>query len=265
MRIAIVTGASSGMGWDFALELARFPRVEEIWLIARRTDRLEALAKEIKEYGVSARVLSMDLLQPVFIDKLVNLLTYEKPEIQFLVNSSGFGRFELTMETPQTTLMEMIDLNVKVLTSMCLLCIPWMTQGSAIINIGSLSAFQPVPYMNVYAATKAYVLSLSRALNVELEPRGIRVMAVCPGWVKTEFFDHAVLDNGAVKYYNKIWPSEAVVRRAMADLQRGRDVSILGFGVRAQVLLTKYLPHRLIMRIWLKQQGHTRKKGQNGS
>lgn len=90
-------------------------------------------------------------------------------------------------------------------------------------------------------------------MNQELRGTGIRVMAVCPGWVRTEFFDHAVKDN-TIKYYNKFFDSDEVVRRALKDMKRGKDVSVCGFSVRAQVLATKLLPHKLVMYIWLKQQ-----------
>jgi len=110
-----------------------------------------------------------------------------------------------------------------------------------------------VPYINVYGATKAFVLSFSRALNAEVQDRGIRVMAVCPGWVRTEFFDHAVNDD-TIKYYNKFFEPEEVVKTAMKDMKKGKDVSVCGFSVKAQVLAVKFLPHKTVMRIWLKQQ-----------
>ena len=147
----------------------------------------------------------------------------------------------------------MVDLNVNALVAITYATLPYMTRGGEIYQIGSLSSFQPVPYINVYGATKAFVLSFSRALNQELRGTGIRVMAVCPGWVRTEFFDHAVKDN-TIKYYNKFFDSDEVVRRALKDMKRGKDVSVCGFSVRAQVLATKLLPHKLVMYIWLKQQ-----------
>ena len=113
--------------------------------------------------------------------------------------------------------------------------------------------FQPVPYIGVYGATKAFVLSFSRALNVELNSRKIRVMAVCPGWVKTEFFDHAVVDD-TITYYNKVFTPEEVISRALRDMKKGKDVSVCGFSIRAQVLLTKLLPHKIVMKIWCRQQ-----------
>jgi short-subunit dehydrogenase len=261
MKIAIVTGASSGMGRDFAVGLAKSEHFDEMWLIARREDRLRLLADELAglDVPVNARILPLNLNDPDGLNEYAALLEAVKPEVAVLVNASGFGRFAHSLEVPLDVSMQMIDLNIKALTSLCVLSIPYMKRGSRIINMGSLSSFQPVPYINVYGATKAYVLSYSRALNVELSPYGIRVMAVCPGWVKTEFFDHAVSDNGAVTYYNKLWTSREVVAKALKDLKKGKDVSILGASVRFQVLLTKLLPHRLVMKVWMKQQKHDKR------
>jgi len=147
----------------------------------------------------------------------------------------------------------MIDLNVKALVAMTYVTLPYMRAGGQIYQIDSLSSFQPVPYINVYGATKAFVLSFSRALNAELKDRGIRVMAVCPSWVRTEFFDHAVTDD-TIKYYNRFYEADQVVKVALKDMKRGKDVSICGFPVKAQVFATKLLPHKMIMRVWLKQQ-----------
>ena len=139
-----------------------------------------------------------------------------------LCNVAGFGRFALFEETPMEANLGMVDVNIKALTAMTQLTLPYMKRGSRVINLDSLSAFQPVPYECVYGATKAYVLSFSRALNVELEPRGIRVMAVSPGWVKTEFFDHAVSDNGAVTYYDKVWEPNRLSSGRCGTIRRGK-------------------------------------------
>lgn len=253
MKIAVITGASSGMGLEFAKAIDTEETLDEIWLIARRRERLEELAKKLR---TPARVLPMDLGDPASFEEYKKLLEEEKPLISTLCNVAGFGRFALFTETPLDVNLSMIDINDKALVAMTQLTLPYMKRGSRVINLDSLSAFQPVPYECVYGATKAYVLSFSRALNVELEPRGIRVMAVSPGWVKTEFFDHAVSDNGAVTYYDKVWEPEQVVERAMRDYKKGKDVSVLGSGVRRQVFLVKHLPHKLVMRVWMKQQGH---------
>lgn len=249
-KIAVITGASSGMGRSFAKKLDASRSFDEIWLIARRLDKLEELAKELT---AAAKPISLDLTDGESFVKYKELLEAEKPQIDVLVCAAGFGRFGTFTEMPLEAQLRMVDLNVKALVAVTYESIPYMTSGSQIYELDSLSSFQPVPYINVYGSTKAFVLSFSRALNVELVTKGIHVMAVSPGWVKTEFFDHAVTDNTIV-YYNRYYEADEVVDRALRDMKKGKDLSICGFPVRAQVFFTKLLPHRLIMKIWCKQQ-----------
>ena len=250
MKIAVITGASSGMGREFVLQLSREKQFDEIWVIARRTERLESLRKEVK---TPVRPLSLDLTKDESIDAYRTLLETEKPEVSVLVNASGIGKFGTFSDMKLEDMNRMIDLNCKAYVAMTYVTLPYLTAGSEVYQLDSLSSFQPVPYICVYGATKAFVLSFSRALNVELKKRGIRMMAVCPGWVKTEFFDHAVTDD-TITYYNKFFTPEQVITRALRDMKRGKDISICGFSVRAQVFFTKLLPHKLVMRIWCKQQ-----------
>ena len=250
MKIAVITGASSGMGREFVLQLSRQKKFDEIWVIARRTDRLEALRDEV---DVPIRAISLDLTREESIAEYQKLLAEEQPIVDVLVNASGVGRFGTFADMDLETMYRMIDLNSKAYVGMTYATLPYLQSGSEVYQLDSLSSFQPVPYICVYGATKAFVLSFSRALNVELKARGIRMMAVCPGWVKTEFFDHAVTDD-TITYYNKIYKPEQVIARALRDMKRGRDVSICGFRIRAQVFFTKLLPHRLVMKIWCKQQ-----------
>ena len=250
MKIAVITGASSGMGKEFVLQLSREKQLDEIWVIARRKERLEALGSEVK---TKIRPLALDLTQEESIEEYRKLLEKERPEVSVLVNASGFGRFGAFEAMELDTMYRMIDLNVKAYVGMTYATMPYLTNGSEVYQLDSLSSFQPVPYINVYGATKAFVLSFSRALNVEWKKKGIRVMAVCPGWVKTEFFDHAVTDD-TITYYNRFYTPDQVIKRAIRDMKKRRDVSICGFPVRAQVLATKLLPHRMVMKIWCKQQ-----------
>ncbi len=250
MKIAVVTGASSGMGSEFVRRLDKQTVFDEIWVIARRLERLEQLQKGVRAH---IRPLALDLTAQESFTQYSALLKQEKPQVEVLVNASGFGVFGAFADLSREEQTSMIALNVTALTQITHLTLPYMTAGSCIYQIGSLSAFQPVPYINVYAATKAYVLSFSRALNRELKPRGIRVLAVCPGWVRTEFFNRAVRDD-TITYYNHFFTAEEVVTRAMKDMQRGKDVSVCGAQIRAQVLLTKLLPHKTVMEIWCKQQ-----------
>ena len=238
------------MGQEFAKRVEASEAFDEIWVIARRLERLEALADSI---STKTRCMALDLTQKECLDEYAALLESEKPDVAVLVNGSGYGKFGAFCDMPLDEQLGMIDLNDKALVAMTYLTLPYMKEGGRIYQIDSLSSFQPVPYIGVYGATKAFVLSFSRALGVELKKRGIRVLAVCPGWVKTEFFDRAVSDD-TITYYNHFYTAEQVVTRAMKDMKRGRDVSICGFRIRAQVFFTKLLPHRLVMKIWCKQQ-----------
>ncbi len=250
MKIAVITGASSGMGREFVLQLSKTEDLEEIWVIARRRERLEELSAIVE---TPIRILSMDLTDRESMDTYRDLLKAEKPDVKILVNASGFGKFGSFEEMDYDAIMNMIDLNDKAYVAMTYLTLPYMHEGAEIYQLDSLSSFQPVPYINVYGATKAFVLSFSRALNVELKKRKIRVMAVCPGWVRTEFFDRAVVDD-TIQYYNKFFTPEQVIRRAIRDMKKGKDVSVCGFSIRVQVFFTKLLPHRLVMKIWCRQQ-----------
>ena len=249
MKIAIVTGASSGMGRDFARYLDSFLGLDEIWVVARRRERLEELEKEIK---TKVRILPFDITAEESIKTIEKNLEEEKPNVEYLVNAAGFGIFGAFTKNDRNQ-SNIVTLNDKALVDVTYTVLPYMGEGSAIINLGSNSSWQPVPYMAVYGAAKACVRSFSRALAMELAPRKIKVLCVCPGWIRTEFFDRAVHDDTIV-YYDRFYESMAVVEKAMKDLKKGKLVSILGFPVRMQVRLVKFLPVKFVMRTWLKQQ-----------
>ena len=254
MNIAIVTGASSGMGREFVLQLSQYVKVDEIWVIARRVDALETLKTEV---AVPVRPLGLDLCDAQSFRKVADLLNAEQPNIRLLVNAAGFGKFGSYHRIPLEDECRMIDLNCKALVCMTRLCIPYMAPGSHILQLDSLSAFQPVPYITTYAATKSFVLSYSRAMNRELKEKGIRVMAMNPGWVKTEFFNHAVQTNGGneVQYFNRLYEAADCVATGLKDLYgTKKDYSVHGFPVRMQVRLVKLLPHSIVMNTWLNQQ-----------
>lgn len=251
MKIAVVTGASSGMGREFVYALDSEFNLDEIWVVARREDRLKELAAKCRSI---IRPLAWDLADKKSFDIYKSLLEEEKPEISVLVNGAGYGLFGTFEEMELDGQLGITDVNDKALTAFCLLSLPYMKSGDSIINIGSNSSWQPVPYMAVYAASKAYVLSFSRAIGRELKNRGIHVMCVCPGWIKTEFMDRAVHDD-TVKYYDRWYTSKQVIDQAMKDLKRKKKVSILGAPVRRQVRLVKHLPVDMVMNTWCKQQG----------
>lgn len=250
MNIAIITGASSGIGRSFAFMIDKYYDLDEIWVIARRLDRLEALGGELK---AKVRAIPLDLTLDESYDAFAALLAEHKPDVKVLVNASGFGYFGPFAERSLEGQLRMIDLNEKSVVALTYHCLPYMTAGAEIYNIASSSSFQPVPYIAVYGATKSFVTSFSRALNREMKPRGIRVMSVCPHWCRTEFFDTAVTDD-TIKYYNFFTPAEAVAEAAYKNMKRGRDVSLCGFKIKFQVFLVKVLPHSIVMSVWCRQQ-----------
>ena len=251
MKIAVITGASSGMGREFVYAIDKEFELDEIWVIARREEKLRELNDRCR---TAVRPVALDLLERESYQKYKEMLETEKPEIQVLVNAAGFGLFGTFTEMDMDKQLDIIQLNDQALTAMSHISIPYMPAGSHLVNLASNSSWQPVPYINVYGASKAYVMSFSRALGVELQNRGIHVMAVAPGWIKTEFFDHAVHDD-TIKYYDRYYTAEQVIERAMKDLRKKKAVSILGLPVRMQVRLVKPLPVSLIMKTWCRQQG----------
>lgn len=253
-KVAIVTGASSGMGQQFARTAAQQFNFDELWIIARRAERLEALAQELSKQTV--RCLPMDLTDVNSLTDFSHLLKDEDVEIVLLVNAAGYGKFQAVQDIPQSVADHMLALNCKALMDLCYICLPYMKRGSKILNIASVAAFQPVPYIGEYAATKAFVLSFSRSLWTELRPQGITVTALCPYWTKTEFFDVAntKTTRDRVTYFNAMYDPKDLVARGWRDLKRGRDISTYGFVARAQVVLIKMLPHRFVMKVWCKQQ-----------
>lgn len=251
MRIAVITGASSGIGREFVYAVDREMEFDEIWVIARRADRLEELQEKCRN---TIRPVALDLSEASSIEKYKSMLEAEKPELNLLINAAGCGVFGPFEEKDLNKLLNSVNLNSVALTSMCHISLPYMKEGDNIINMGSNSSWQPVPYQAVYGASKSYVLSLSRAIGKELEPRGIGVMCVCPGWIKTEFQATAHHDD-YIKYVDRWYEPCEVAQQAMNDLKKRKTVSILGAPVRRQVKLVKHLPVDLVMKIWCRQQG----------
>ncbi len=254
MKIAIVTGASSGMGRQFVLQLGKFVSVDEIWVIARRKEALEALAGQVE---TKVRPIALDLCDSGSFTAMAALLKQAQPDVKLLVNAAGFGKFGSYHKISVEEDLKMIDLNCKALVAMTRLVLPYMHPGSHVLQLDSLSAFQPVPYITTYGATKSFVLSYSRAMNRELRPRGIRMMAMNPGWVKTEFFNHAFQTNegSEVQNFSHLYEAKDVVATGLNALYRSkRDFYVHGLPYAAQTLLVKLVPHRFVMDIWLSQQ-----------
>ena len=248
MKIAVITGASSGMGREFVRQAGYFYRsLDEIWVIARRKERLESLRKECR---VPLHIFDGDLLKKQVYRQYHIELKEKKPDIRMLVNAAGFGKsgtFSEIASEDKKLQPDMIDLNCRALTRMIQLSLPRMSRGSRIINLASAAAFCPQNGFAVYAATKAYVLSLSRALSSELRSRGIIVTAVCPGPVDTEFFQVSGELTDPLKKLTMA-KAPAVVHKALKDSRKRREVSVYGASMKAARIGARLLPHRLILR-----------------
>lgn len=246
-RISIVTGATGGIGREF-IKLLLNENVDEIWGVARNSEKLNKLKKE---FGEKIVPISGDLSQEESFDLISNKLQEQNPIIIYLVNNAGGGRMGAYNEFSQADIESHIATHCTAIAVLCNLCIPYMQKGSHIINMASQSAFQPVPYINLYAAGKAFVRSYSRALNVELKRTGIVSTVACPGWIKTELLE--VERNGKQIHFPAIALPEDVAVKILKDAKKGKDMSVYGAYVKYMHLLAKIFPHKMVMRTWLKQ------------
>lgn len=249
-KVAIVTGASSGLGREFAIQIAeKYKTVEEIWLIARRKDRLLETKEAINSVSDKlVRILALDLTKEEDINFYRSILGRQNPAIRVLVNASGYGIGGHFENMTEEEAVGMVDLNCRAVVAMTHISLPYMTGPSNIINIASAAAFLPQPSFAVYAATKSMVFSFSRALGKELAGKNITVTAVCPGPVKTEFFDIAQ-KHVKTKMYKLVFRAkpERVVKRALFDAYYMSDTSVYSPAMRIFRLICKFVPHGVIL------------------
>lgn len=244
MNIAIVTGASSGLGWEYAKQLAPRTEVDEIWLVARRKERLVELSDKL--LGAEGRVFAVDLCDPEQLNEFFAKIEREKPTISWLVNCAGYGKMGRFRDIDLGAHLGMVDLNIRALTEITQRALPYCSQGSKIVQVASSAGFSPIANFAVYAASKAYVLNLSNALSAELAADGITVTAVCPGPVATEFIEIAnmsELESGAPGFVLAQAPD--VVRKSIADARKGRMNSVYGAAIKAWGAISGIVPRKL--------------------
>lgn len=252
MRIAVVSGASSGLGREFVLQLdqrATVDQLDEIWLIARREERLEELSRRLR---TKARCLPLDLLQDASYGILAEQLKEAKAEIHWCVLSAGVGKQGAFSDLSDAELKAMIDLNCKALTWITHLLSPYFTEGSKLILISSSAAFLPQPHFAVYAATKAYVLSFARALTFEWKERRIVVLVTCPGPMETEFTEIAGQSSdsrsGKIKALG-MERTDQVASYAIKSCLKRREIALHSPAAHGIRFISRVLPHPLILRI----------------
>lgn len=246
MKIAVVAGASSGLGREFVF-LLDTAGMDEIWVTARRKERLLALQKQVQ---TQVRVFAGDICQNDTIQSIQSALQQEKPEVAYVIYAAGVGRIGATAEIPAADVRQMLRVNCEGAALMTSLCLPYMKKGSHIAEICSVAAFQPIPYLNVYAATKAFLYRYSLALAAELKPQGIAVTAVCPYWVKdTEFISIASKTNRSAHFcrYPFADTAKKTAKRAWRDIQKERMVSTPGWTAKWERLAAACIPAKLIM------------------
>ena len=239
MNIAIITGASSGMGMEFARQIdGRLCKTDEIWLLARSREPMEELARSMR---IKTRIIVIDITNEKDMNQFAEVLAISVPKITMLVNCAGMGRYGAFAEQNDDEISAMLRLNVVALTKLTKICIPYMRKGSKIIQFASGAAFVPQAEFAVYAASKSYVYSLSRALRKELKKRGVNVTTVCPGPVDTPFLEQAYGDMSHMSRLKKMTTVSAahVVSKAIADCKRRKAVSVCGLPMQALYLATQ--------------------------
>ena len=246
---ALVTGASSGIGETIARQLAE--RGHGVTLVARRKDRLTALAEELyTTHGIRAEAVTADLGERTGRAEMIAKVESLGLDVEILVNNAGFGGSGKVHRSEPDRLTAMVALNCETLVALqALYSAPMAERGrGAIINVASTSAFQPIPGTATYAATKAFVLSLSEGTHAELSPKGVTVTAVCPGPVKTEFAEQAGIGDANDRLPDFIWTDvEQVAREAIEGAEKGNRVVVPGLMNQVGALLGQHSPRSVVL------------------
>lgn len=248
MSMAIITGASAGLGWQYALALHRqHPEIDEYLLVARRRERLTELAGKLN--GKRVDILALDLAQEADLTTLADFLAARRPQVRILINNAGYGWLGDMMEADWRAQAAITRVNVSALTAITCMVLPYLSRGSRVLNVSSIAAYVPTPRMTVYCSTKSYVYSFSKALYRELKPWGIGVTVACPGPMDTEFLDLALVPRGRSKLFDAC-PRVDPARFADCSLKKafaGHMVYTMRPVYKIYRVLCKLLPHRWIM------------------
>ncbi len=258
-RWALVTGASSGIGAEFARVLAA--RGMPLVLTARREELLKGLAEELDtRHGTRTEIIVGDLSDPAEPQRLFDQIAAKDIQVELLINNAGFGFVGTIGETDPDRMQQMLRLNLAALTALTYLYLPRMTERGhgGIINVSSVAAFQPVAYMPVYSASKAYVLHFSEALWAEARDKGVTVIGLCPGTTETEFFDVAGVSNWLKK--QRSHTTEFVVRKALKALEKKRQYVIPGVINSLLSLGVRLAPRKMVVKETMKYFRPRKKK-----
>lgn len=245
-RIAIVTGATGGLGKEF-VRLMLKEDIDETWAVARNKEKLKLLREKSKDTIVE---ISMDLSNLEELHSFESMLREKNPEIVYLINNAGLGKMGTYDDFTVNEIEKILDINCRAVAVLCRMCIPYMGRKSHILNVSSQASFQPNPYLNMYAASKAFVTSYSRGLNREVQEKEIIVTAVCPGWVDTELLSKEV-NHKKVKFPGLV-TADKVAEKAIKDAKSGKDMSVYTAYVKFLQLFSKIMPHKITMNLWIR-------------
>ncbi|MBW4608305.1 MAG: SDR family oxidoreductase [Hassallia sp. WJT32-NPBG1] len=255
MSTALITGASGGIGKAFAEELAK--RNTNLVLVARSEQKLKELASQLQEqHKIQVDIIALDLTETGATDAVFNVTKEKELTIDLLINNAGFAEYGDFAETDGERQVKIVQLNILALVDLTHKFLPLMRQrgSGSIINVSSLTAFQPMPYLSVYAASKAFIVSFSQALWAENRQYGVRVLVTCPGPVETNFFTEAKFPPALAARTNKISTSEAVVRESLKALEKKDSIAVIG-GITTHLItkLAPFVPRKTLLNILEKQ------------
>lgn len=247
-KTAIITGASSGLGKEYLHQLLKDQSIEEYWIIARREQILNQLKIQDEK---RIRPIPMDLTDSDAMQKFITFLKEENPDVRWLISNAGMGRIGNIAETSQEDTARMIDLNCKAAAQMTQAVLPYCSKGTKIIEVCSTAAFQPMPGLAVYAATKSFLHSYTKALHHELLARGIHVTAVCPYWIKDTAFIPTAKETGHKGFKHTPFASKSkdVVKTSLRDAKLNLWVSTPGIVCTIDRFTAKFIPHFIIVPI----------------
>ncbi|KRQ93036.1 SDR family NAD(P)-dependent oxidoreductase [Bradyrhizobium valentinum] len=245
-RVTLITGASAGIGTELARVFAS--KGHRVALVARRVDRLEALASEIKTAGGAAPiVIPCDLAQPDCGDRIAEALTASGVDVEYLVNNAGFGVFGRAIQRDRSDQLEIIAVNIRALTDLSLRFSDHLIRNrGGLLNVGSIAGFLPGPGMAVYYASKAYVLSFTEAMRAELAPHGVRVTVLCPGPVPSEFQARAGFRPGYDSSILNVSPAD-VAQQAYSGLMANKRAVLPGLGIKIVPFLLRLVPRSFVL------------------
>ncbi|PLZ97849.1 oxidoreductase [Fischerella thermalis CCMEE 5268] len=255
MPTALITGASSGIGKAFAEELAA--QNHNLVLVARSEDKLNELANQLNQkYQIQVDVIAKDLTEPGATNTVFEFTKEKALTIDLLINNAGFGDYGDFAETDEERQIKMVQLNVLALVDLTHKFLPLMRQrrSGSIINISSIAAFQPIPYLSVYSASKAFVRHFSEALWAENRQYGIRVLVCCPGPTETNFFTEAKFPPALVSKNTQVSTSEEVVKETLKALEKGDSTVVIGgFSTHFITKVAGVVPRETLLNILEKQ------------